>query len=220
MSSVDINKDKKSVGWSNGQYGKRDYFSLGLSSEQQFVTAKEFEKQLDENPVFKNPLDAIPGATKMLTGAEDVAGGVGAAVIASRVGQPVAAAVGAIFAAKGVVVFSAGLGVALWAGYEAAKEYFSSKPQPSSFHLVDPKDLSFDGSTNDRKSKESNHLLDTEKVDTFFKEMNDRLEKTMDSVKETCDRFREGRESKMGGLSERSIGETGNHHLSENRNRD
>jgi hypothetical protein len=100
---------------------------------------------------------------------------------------------------------------------------------PSPFHLIDPNDLSLDGTKPDTESNDSFHLLDPKQVNDsfhlldpkqvndFYKDKNASLNKTFDSVREKIKGLKAEKESNMGRLSERGIGETGNTHLSENR---
>lgn len=57
------------------------------------------------------------------------------------------------------------------------------------------------------------HLLDPENTRNFFDKMNESLNETMDSVREAKDNLNEGKESRMGELSDRASREPRENHL-------
>ena len=116
--------------------------------------------------------------------------------------------VGAILTATGGVMMTVGV-------IEVFQESNISplRNKDSQFYLMDPEKLSFKDSDSGRNSKGAYHLMDTQKVDKFFKEMNDRLEKAFNSAKETRESLHDGRDD-LGTLADRGIGEKRESHLS------
>ncbi len=130
----------------------------------------------------------------------------------------------------GGLALAGGIGIASVGIFEMFQETSSSTNSTgvSSFHLIDPKDLSFDGLGSEQNVKESYHLLDSANPQDSFHlidtsdldKMKKSLNEEMSSLEYVNDLLKGDHESHLGQLSERGVRETGNPHISENRGRD
>jgi hypothetical protein len=178
---------------------KSQYFSLGIKSEFKSSTRAPFDNQAE----------SIPGAKDVVKGTAKTMQGIGQAIAAELLADFGLAGPAIVTGLKGTVNIATGgmtVGVGVTKMFQAATEADGkSEEQTSSFHLIDPSDLSFDGSRADKDSKGNFHLLDSEKFN-----LNNEVGQ---SLKELSDSFNETRGSNLGSLSE---GQDRHHNHSDN----
>jgi hypothetical protein len=230
MPRIDLDRDKMNLAGLSTSDDKQKFLSLGVNSDSKiitvrdFKTAREYEKEFKDSGLFTHLVDHIPGGEFIRTGLEDIGVGVGEVYAAEKMGYPSLALMGAAKISGGIVELGIGLGIAGFAGYHAAKDYFSDNlgsKRDSTFHLTDPKNLNLTRSMNGSNTDGALHLMGSRNpvgdyhflgpssnLNDFQRSANDYMQKPMlERSGGNIKGFDESHESNVGSLADRSLGE-------------